>query len=167
MKTFLAKYWYLLGILSVVLLALCKSVGWYALVNGAVFGGAAYLVFQAARRYQRLMTNKEAIRKMKPRQKEAFLALDAKESASIQNTWKMMPYLCFGCLFLNGYTFYYNLTKGKSAGIFPGMESHTLQIIFLIAGMVFGVLFYFAWNLRMDQTRIDQAQFARKKLKMK
>lgn len=167
MKTFLAKTWYIYGILSVLFLALCREVGWYAAANLAVFGGAAYLVHQASSRYKRLTENREVLQKMKPGQREKFLALDAREAASIVSTSKIMPYLCFGMLFLDGYTYYFNLTNHKSVAILPNFGNTAVSVTLLVLGLAFGVLFYFAWSLRMDQTRIDGAAIAKKKLKMK
>lgn len=151
MKLFLARTWLVCGILSVLFMGLCPYVSWYALSNLAVFGCAAYLVYLATKRRKRMMQIKEVFKKMTRKEKKALEEADHKEVSSIASLSKMMPYLCFGCLLLNAYTYYYyNLEQGTAFGLIPGMNE-TASLILMAAGLLFGVLFYFGFCFKMNQ----------------
>lgn len=155
MKPFLAKTWWLYGVLCALCLGLCSKIGWYALANVAVLGAGLYVVHQASSRKKRIVSNQAVFQAMTRKQKQAFLALDERETRSIRSSSKLMPYLCFGCLLLNGYTYYYNLTSAKSLALIPALNTQAADPFLLGFGLAFGVLFYFAYCFRMNETHIQ------------
>lgn len=150
MKEFLSRTWMVYGIGQILMMALCAYVGWYAVANAAVVITAAYCVHLARKRKKQLEDNKDVIRKMTRKQKKTLEAIDDKQVREISATSRMMPYLCFGCLLLNGYTYYYNTANSRAAAVWLGIPD-AWNVWFLVIGMVFGFVFYFAFCFKMNE----------------
>lgn len=161
MKTFLSRSWLWMGVASLVCFTLCPYVGWYTIGALAVFGGAVYTVKKATDRKNKILNNTEVFSKMTRKQKDAFLANDQKEVRNIESISKMMPYLCFVVLLLNGYTYYYN-TKGRIAAVgIAKIIPVSFAFPILIAGMVLWALFFIGFSFRMNETKVDEEQMVR------
>lgn len=150
MKSTLARFWMVFGILSVICAALCSLVSIYAVSNLLVFLCGVYAFHLARKRRDQIMENKETIQKMTRKQREQYLKADTKEASSIASLSKMMPYLIFGVLGLNAYTYYYNFEAGKQFGLFAGMPQWA-DLCLLCAAILLGLLFYIGWAFRMSQ----------------
>lgn len=155
MKTVLIRSWWIYGLCSVVFLGLCPEIGWYALANAAVVLTGVYLSVQAWRREKRLRTSQDVIAAMTPKQRRSLEALDERERKSIQALRRMMVWLCLGVLFLNGYTWIYNMSRHRAAALVSGPVLEQLSPAFLGLGLVSGLLYYVAWNGRMEQMLIE------------
>lgn len=161
MKTFLSRSWLWTGVASLACFALCPYVGWYTIGALAVFGGGAYTIKKAADRKKALLENAAILNRMTRKEKNVFLANDEKEVRSIQSISKMMPYLCFIALLLNGYTYYYNVTAGIHALGIEQIIPDSLAMPLLIAGCLLWVLFFFGYSFRMNETRVNEQEMFR------
>lgn len=161
MKTFLSRSWLWMGVASLVCFTLCPYVGWYVIGALAVFGGGAYTVKKAADRKKKILNNKEVFSKMTRKQKDAFLVNDQKEVRSIESISKMMPYLCFVVVLLNGYTYYYNMKEQIEAVGIAKIVPASLALPILIAGIVLWVLFFVGFSFRMNESKVDEEQIIR------
>lgn len=154
-KIYLSKYWWLIGLVSSLLLMLCSRVGWYALVNFLIVGMAAYVNKQAADRKKRIEGNITEIRKMNKAQKRQFLEADAKEVRSLQSSNRMLMYLCLGAAILDAYTFFYNYSNGKTAVLISDVMPAAADPYLLAFGIILNLVFYFSFVMRMNQNMVQ------------
>lgn len=159
----LARFWWLSALLSIVCLGLCPQIGWYALANLIICLAGVYMLHQADSRRKRIEGNQELFRKMTRRQKRAFQALDDREFSNLNSLTRLMPYLCFGCLMLDGYTYYYNLTTQHSAAVFDTSRLQSASAWLMVIGLAFGVIYYFAWREQLSLAMIPLNLTARVK----
>lgn len=150
MNRFLTKTWWLFGAISVLTMLGCSRIGWYALANAAVIGAGVWTVHLAALRQKRWLEAKQTVKKMTKKQQKALTSMDTREVKNIQSLAKMMPYLCFGVLLLDGYTFYYNQTKGTSFALFGMDLPFGVNVALLVIGLVAGVAYYYTWCVKMN-----------------
>ncbi|MBF0578309.1 hypothetical protein IM774_00570 [Erysipelotrichaceae bacterium RD49] len=155
MKAYASKYWWLIGLVSSLLLLLCSRVGWYALVNFLIVGMAAYVNKQAADRKKRIEGNIAEIRKMNKAQKRQFLEADAKEVRSLQSSNRMLMYLCLGAAILDAYTFFYNYSNGKTAVLISDVIPAAADPYLLAFGIILNLVFYFSFVMRMNQNMVQ------------
>lgn len=152
----LSRTWLVIGALEIVFMALCARVGWYTIANIAVVGTAIYTVHLAKVRRARFMSNRDVLKKMTKKEKRVFLEVDDREVKNIAATSRMMPFLIFGCLLLNAYTYYYNVSEGMTTAMVANIPD-AANLWLLIAGLVFGVIFYFAFCAKMnDMMKLDE-----------
>lgn len=150
MKTKFASFWWLLAAISCLCLLFCVYVGLYALANVVIFGAALYTLHLAKARRTRIEQSISVKKKLTKKEKRVLQSMEDKESKNIRSLAQMMPYLCFGALLLNGYTFYYNFNLDRFAlpSFCAGLEPAAM--VLLVIGLACGAAWYFAWCLRMN-----------------
>lgn len=152
----LRKYWWLFGVLSILLFALCSEIGWYGIANLLVFGGSFYLVKKAEARQKRLLENPKFLLRMSRQQRKAFLELDEQESRNLVSSSLLIFWLNITCLFLDIYTYIFNGLNHRHAAIFRWWEDNNpLNLALFIAGLILGLLYCVAWKSYLNTTKVQ------------
>ena len=147
LKEGMAKYWWLFAIVSMVVLFLCSYIGWYVVANLTVFSGAYYVVQKALARKKRVLENKELLRRMDRKERKKFFELDDQESRNITSSTTLILWLNIACLFLDVYIYLFNFLNHRSLSLFHLWDGNqAINLTFLIAGLLFGVLFLVSWK---------------------
>lgn len=165
LKTTLSQYWWLFGILSLLSFALCSDIGWYTLANFLVFGGGVYLVKKAEERQKRLLENPKFLLRMNRQQKKNFLALDEQETRNLASSTLLIFWLSIACLFLDAYTYFFNQVNHRHAAIFPWWQDNsTLNLIFFIVGIIFGLFYCVTWKIHLNDTKVQFINYKAQKV---
>lgn len=156
LKETLAKYWWILATISMVLLFLCSYIGWYVVANMTVFAGAYYVVRKAKLRKQRVLENKDILRRMDRKQRKQFFELDDQESRNLASSTTLIFWLNIACLFLDIYIYLFNFLNQRILSLFDWWkENIAINLTLLIVGLLFDILFLIGWKEYLNTLKIQ------------
>lgn len=156
LKETFAKYWWIWATISMVLLFLCSYIGWYVVANMTVFAGAYYVVRKAKLRKQRVLENKDILRRMDRKQRKQFFELDDQESRNLASSTTLIFWLNIACLFLDIYIYLFNFLNQRVLSLFDWWkENMAINLTLLIVALLFDILFLIGWKEYLNTLKIQ------------